>query len=80
MTMKKNSKEIREKLLKARALSNEELEKVSGGTAEGAGYSNFVVYINETTLVVIIKKISTNEIRTFTFEEYSARKNLSWMW
>ena len=31
MTMKKNNEEIMERLLKARKLSDEELEKVSGG-------------------------------------------------
>ena len=31
MTMKKNNEEIKERLLKARALSDDELEKVSGG-------------------------------------------------
>ena len=37
MTMKKNNEEIMERLLKARELSDDKLEKVSGGaTYEGA--------------------------------------------
>ena len=78
--MKKNNEEIKERLMKTRALSDEELEQVSGGKAEGVVYRNFVVYVNDTTMVVIVKKISTNEIRTFTSEEFDAYENSSWMW
>ena len=67
-----------------RELSMDELDKVVGGggdappdsTLPTTGYdSNFIWYINYATNVVIVKKQSTSEIRTFSIEEFEALRN-----